>query len=291
MNLLAKLNLILICVFAVALVPAGLISRHLLDSNAQAQVIQNARIMMETAMAMRGYTVNQIKPLLAPMLEETFLPQSVPAYSATEIFNTLREKHPDYTYKEAALNPTNPRNRAVDWETDLVNEFRRDPERKEIVGERATPLGPSLYLSHPIKIANAACLSCHTTPESAPPAMLAVYPSGGGFGWQLNETIGAQIVQVPMSTPVQMANEAFRTLLITLVGVFLFILLALNLLLHLVVIRPVRRLSAMADRVSRGELDVEDVPASGRDEVAVLAGSFNRMRISLVTALRMLEND
>jgi hypothetical protein len=83
MNLLVKLNLILIAVFATALIPAGMISRNLLNDNARSQVIQNARIMMETAMAMRGYTVNQIKPLLAPMLDETFLPQSVPAYSAT----------------------------------------------------------------------------------------------------------------------------------------------------------------------------------------------------------------
>ncbi len=291
MNLLVKLNVILIIVFAVALVPAGLITRDLLDTNAQSQVIQNARIMMETAMAMRGYTVSQVKPLLAPMLDETFLPQSVPAYSATEIFNTLREKHPDYTYKEAALNPTNPRNRAVDWESDLVNEFRRDTDRQEIVGQRDTPLGRALYLSQPIKISNKACLSCHTTPEMAPPAMLAAYPSGGGFGWEMDEIIGAQIVQVPMSTPIKMANTAFRTLLLKLVGVFVFILVALNVLLHLVVIRPVRRLSAMADRVSRGDMDVADVPVKGGDEVAILTGSFNRMRISLVTALKMLEQD
>ncbi len=87
-NLLAKLNLILVLVFAAALVPAALISRGLLDRNAESQVIQNARIMMETAMAMRSYTVDQVKPLLEPMLEDTFLPQTVPAFSATEIFNS-----------------------------------------------------------------------------------------------------------------------------------------------------------------------------------------------------------
>jgi len=161
-----------------------MISRNLLDTNAQAQVIQNARIMMETAMAMRGYTVGQLKPLLAPLMEAEFLPQSVPAYSATEIFNALRENHPEYTYKEATLNPTNPRNRAVDWETDLVNEFRRDASRSEIVGERDTPLGPALYLSKPIRVGDEACLSCHTTPELAPQTMLAVYGREGGYGWQ-----------------------------------------------------------------------------------------------------------
>ena len=143
MKLLAKLNLIVVLVFAVAMVPAALISRGLLEHNAQAQVIQNARIMMETALAMRGYTVSQVKPLLAPAMRDTFLSQSVPAFAATEIFNTLRKDHPEYTYKEATLNPTNPRNRAVDWEADLVGEFRRDPAREEIVGHRDTPLGPA----------------------------------------------------------------------------------------------------------------------------------------------------
>jgi len=291
LKLLAKLNLILVLTFALGLVPAAIILRDLLKDNAQAQVIQNARIMMETAMAMRGYTVGQVKPLLAPLMEDEFLPQSVPAYSATEIFNTLRENHPEYTYKEATLNPTNPRNRAVDWETDLVNEFRRDPARAEIFGERETPLGRSLYLSKPITVKNPDCLSCHTTPESAPQTMLAVYGREGGYGWKLGETIGAQIVQVPMSEPGRLAEQAFRRLLFVLLGLFVFILLVMNGLLHFVVVRPIRRLSDTADRVSRGDPDVPDVQTRGRDEVAVLAGSFNRMRISLAKAMSMLEGE
>jgi len=289
-KLLAKLNLIVVLVFAVALVPAALVSRDLLEHNAQAQVIQNARIMMETALAMRGYTVSQVKPLLAPAMRDTFLSQSVPAYAATEIFDTLRKDHPEYTYKEATLNPTNPRNRAVDWEADLVGEFRRDPDRQEIVGRRDTPLGPSLYLSKPIRIGNAACLSCHTTPDEAPATMLAVYGRDGGFGWKLGETIGAQIVQVPMSEPARLADVAFRRLLLVFSGLFAFTLLALNLLLSFVVVRPIRRLSDMADRVSRGEAGVPEVKVGGGDEVSVLAGSFGRMRISLAKAMAMLED-
>ena len=124
MSLFVKFNLILILVFAVALVPAGYISNGLLQKNARTQIVQNARIMMQTALATRGYTIKQIKPLLAPRLADEFLPQTVPAYSATEIFNYLRESNPEYTYKEATLNPTNPRDRTVDWEADIVNAFR-----------------------------------------------------------------------------------------------------------------------------------------------------------------------
>ena len=289
MSLLVKFNLILILCFGIALVPAHLITQDLLQKNARAQVVEQARLMMQTALATRGYTNKQIKPLLAARLAEEFLPQTVPAYSATEIFNTLRETHPEYNYKEATLNPTNPRDRTVDWEADVVNAFRADVKLKEIVGERAASLGPALYLAHPITITDPGCLSCHTTPEESPASLVKRYGNSGGYGWKLNEVIGAQIVSVPMAVPLNLAAQAHRVMLLSLVGVFAFILLLLNVLLWFTIIRPIRQLSKMADEVSTGNLDVQEVKLKSRDEVGALAGSFNRMRISLVKALTMLE--
>jgi protein-histidine pros-kinase len=291
MSLLTKFNLALTAVFALALVPAGWISHALLQESARTQVIENARIMMETALAVRTYTIQQIQPLLAPHLAETFLPQSVPAYSATEIFNALRKSNPEYTYKEATLNPTNPRNRTVDWEADLVQAFRNDEAKKEIIGERETPQGRALFLSHPIRVKEEKCLACHTSAEKAPASQVKAYGPNNGFGWKLNEIIGAQIVSVPTSLPVKMANQAFRTLLLTLAGVFALTLLILNLLLRFVVIRPLRELSRMADQVSLGNMDVAEVKVSGSDEVAQLASSFGRMKISLRKALALLEQE
>jgi len=289
MSLLTKFNLALIVVFSLAMVPVGWVSNALLQRSARAQVIQNARIMMETAMAVRGYTIKQIKPLLDARLAQQFLPQTVPAYSATEIFNNMRQSHPEYEYKEATLNPSNPRDRTVDWEADVVNQFRREPKRAEIIGERDTPEGRSLFLSHPIQIKDPKCLACHLTPEEAPASQVRQYGPSNGFGWKLDEIVGAQIVSVPMSIPVGMADSAFRTLLFALAGVFGFTLVVLNLLLRFAVIAPLTQLAEMADQVSRGNMDVPDVTVEGKDEVATLAGSFNRMRISLQKALAMLD--
>ncbi len=289
MNLRIKLNLILVGVFAAVLTPTAFVTRGLLRRGAEEQVIDNAKIMMETATAARGYTVNEIKPLLKPMLDAKFLPQSVPAYAATQIFGELQKKHSEYVYREATLNPTNPSNRATEWEADVVQEFRRKPDLEEWRSERDTPMGPVLYLAHPIRVKDPACLACHTTPEQAPPSMVRLYGSSGGYNWKLNECVGAQIVQVPMSTPMQLADEAFRDVLLTLGGVFVVTIVALNLMMEIVVIRPVKRLSEMAERVSRGDLAVEPPTTSSNDEVSVLAGSFDRMRISLVKALGMLE--
>lgn len=289
MRLLVKLNLILLVVFALAFLPTAWMARELLRSNAREQVLENARLMMETAMAVRGYTIKQVKPLLADRLAEQFLPQSVPAYSATEVFTAMRAKNPDYSYKEATLNPTNPRNRTVEWEADVVEEFRKDEKRGEIVGERDTPQGRSLFLSHPIRIKDAQCLACHDTAATAPASVVRMYGPSNGFGWKLNEVIGAQVVSVPMSLPLRRADAAFRTLAIWLVGVFAVTLAVTNVLLKLTVLRPLENLSAMADQVSLGNFDVPEVVLSGGDEVARLASSFGRMRISLKKAMALLD--
>lgn len=289
MSLFVKFNLILILVFALALVPVAYISNSLLQKNARTQIVQVARIMMQSALATRGYTNKQIKPLLASRLADEFLPQSVPSYSATEIFNNLRENNPEYTYKEATLNPTNPRDRTADWEADLVHGFRNDPARKETVGERDTPEGRTLFLAHPIVAKDEKCLVCHSTPDVAPASMVKLYGSGNGFGWKLGEIIGAQIVSVPMSLPVRLARQALGALLLSLAGVFVFTLVVLNILLHFAVIQPLRQLTVMADTVSNGDMSVPDLKLPGRDEVARLAASFGRMRISLKKAIDLLE--
>jgi len=288
MRLIVKFNIVFLAIFLVGLAIAAYVSLDLLRQNAREEVLQHARIMMESALATRGYTSKQVRPLLETQMKYQFLPQSVPAFAAQEQFGDLRKKFTDYDYKEATLNPTNPRNRATDWETDVVNQFRQSPDRPEIIGERDTPTGRALYMARPLQIKDAACLYCHSTVDTAPKTMIELYGPANGFGWKLNEVVGAQIVSVPMTLPIKRANDTFKVFMISLTGVFAFIFVALNLMLHAIVIRPVTRLSRIADEVSLGNLDAPEFTSKGKDEIAILAGSFNRMRTSLVQAMKML---
>lgn len=290
MRLLIKFNLLLIFVFAVSVGITAYVAHDFLQRNAQAEVLQQAGLMMAAARGMRSYTSKQVGPLLAAHDSDskTFMPQRVPAYSATEVFNYLRKDYPAYTYKEATLNPTNPRDRAVDWEADVVEDFRNHPGDKEKWGERQTPDGESLWLARPIAAAPE-CLTCHSEPDKAPASMLATYGPDNGFGWKEGEIVAAQIVSVPTAVPVGMADRAFKTLLVSLTGVFLFTLVLLDLGLIFIVVHPVDRLSRMADEISKGNLNVPELPVKGTDEISQLARSFNRMYLSLVKALRMIE--
>jgi HAMP domain-containing protein len=289
MKLLVKINLGLVAVFSIGFVATGFFTRAVLEQNAEREVISSARLMMESAAAARGYTTGEIKPLLAPQLAKTFLPQSVPSYAATQSFAALHKSNPDYSYKEATLNPTNPRDRVVDWEADVVQRLRDHAESKEFIGKRNSEAGPSLYLARPIRINDAQCLSCHSTPAAAPASMLALYGSNNGFGWKLGEVVGSQIVSVPLDVALRQADRTVELIMTGFALSFAALLLFVNAVMYWLVLRPMQRMARIADAVSEGRADAPPFPKGGSDELAVLGTAFTRMRRSMDKALALLD--
>ncbi|HVJ54057.1 MAG TPA: DUF3365 domain-containing protein [Aliidongia sp.] len=289
MGLSAKFNLAILVAFIIGFVGTGLFLHSLFVDNAREQVLQNARIMMTAANAIRNYTTHEIDPIIGIESKGKFLAASVPSFAAQTNFHEVQTHFPAFTYKEATLNPTNPVDRSTDWEADFINNFRQHPGQTELIGERDTPTGRSLNLTRPITIEDADCLTCHSTPDKAPAVMTQVYGTANGFGWQLHETVGAQVVSVPMALPLAKAQSLFITFMAILLGVFVAIMIILNVLLRYVIIKPVVKVSAVANEVSLGNLEAEEYERPGKDEIASLSQSFNRMRRSLESAFKLLE--
>jgi HAMP domain-containing protein len=289
MRLRAKFNLVILAAFAVGFLIAAVVLNRVFIESAREQVLQNARIMMTAANAIRAYTADELVPLLPMEHDGKFVAQTVPAYAAQKNFKAVQQNFAGYTYREPALNPTNPIDRAQDWEADIIGLFRNQPSQQELVAERDTPIGPTLNLAHPITIKEDGCLDCHGTPAAAPALLTNTYGTANGFGWKVKEAVGAQIVSVPMAVPLKLAHDAYVTFLIILATIFAIVLLILNLLLHYLVIGPIRRVTTMADAVSLGDESVEIYIKPGKDEVSSLSISFNRMRESLQRAMSMIK--
>jgi len=289
MGLRGKLNLLLAAVALGGAVLFALASTPLLQSVARDEVLQASRIMMESAAGTRQYTSLEVAPLIDNQTGPKFHPQAVSAYAAKKNFAVLHAVFSDYSYREAALNPTNPEDRASDWEADIINDFRAHPTKTETVGLRDTAMGQTLNLARPI-VADPACLTCHSLPANAPRSMIAIYGTQNGFGWQPNEIIGAQIVSVPMAVANSRANQIRGLFLLLYLGVFAVLFLLLNLGLAIVVIRPIDAMAKTAEAVSLGEIDTPEYVREGRDQIAGLSKSFNRMQRSLKEALQMLRN-
>jgi HAMP domain-containing protein len=289
MKLLAKFNLLLIVVFGIGLALIAINARSFLLEDAKTTVIDQAKLMAAGSKATRDYTDEEISPILesTPEHKNDFLPQTIPFYAATVTFNRLRKTFPDYTYKEATLNPTNLTDRATDWEADIINHFRNNPNDQEVIGERDSAIGPTLYLARPIS-AESGCLTCHSSPSIAPKALIKRYGTQNGFGWHLHEIVAAQIITVPMSVPIKLANDGLRNLLITLGTIFFATIALIDIGIYFIVIRPLRKVSQAADRISTGEIDLPPLPVNGKDEIAEVTTSFNRMHTSLKKAMELL---
>jgi len=287
MNLLIRLNMVLVIAFAVVGLIAYEVCASLQQADARREVLATAGLMIDSALASRAYTADEIDPLLVGRMQDSFPPQSIPFYAATQTFASLRKLHPDFTYKEATLNPTNPRDRATDWEADIIDQFRNHPTSQQMQGERTTPMGRSLYLARPIR-ARPECLECHGLATAAPAALIARYGHDNGFGWQANEVIGAQIVSVPFAEAAAGARRLFSGVTAVILAVLVVLLAVINVAVYTIVVRPLREMTRHADEVSLGRTSAVTFASERRDEIAALGAAFERMRKSLDKAMKML---
>jgi HAMP domain-containing protein len=294
LKLATKFNLVLLAIFMGALLVSSFLLSSLLERYTEQAIAEKALLLIETMGAVRDYTSNQINPELASRLEteEQFLPQTVPGYSAREVFEGLRERseYQDFFYKEATLNPTNLRDKADSFEAEIVESFRSDRNLKEKTGFRSLASGNIFYIARPLVVSKESCLRCHSTPSAAPKSQLATYGDRNGFGWQLNEIVGAKIVSVPASR-VAAKSRDLKTFVLGLLAACLLITIALiNLFMRKTVTGPIQKIARTAQQVSTGDMTPE-FPQKSNDEIGILAASLNRLKISLQIAMNMLGDE
>ncbi len=289
MGLRLKFNIILaVCYLlglSLSIYPFYQISRQEAMEQLQSQI----DVLRAQALSVRRYTSEEIQPLLAEHSSIQFLPQTVPSFSAQTVFRNFRAFYPQFFYKEAALNPTNPADLARGWERELIEKLRANPDLAKDISFQTIENRSHYTATYPLVIKDESCLTCHSTPDKAPISMVGLYGNKNGFGWKLNETVGAQIISVPMDIAEGSIWRNLGLFVGTSSVIFLVLLILLNILLNRYVISPVTRMAKTAEAVSMGDASIAEFEYSGSDEIASLSRTFNRMRRSLDSALKMLE--
>ena len=290
----AKLNLILISIMVSAIAVCGVLLSQILERKIEQEVADKAFLIIETMNSVRNYTSSQVKPELAERLvsEEYFIPETVPAYSAREVFEDLRTQpeYENFFYKEATLNPTNLRDKADPFETKITRQFRQDKLLKQKTGFRSDGGNKFYYIARPLEIKKASCLECHDTPEKAPANLVSTYGNEHGFGWKLNEIVASQIVSVPAIKVYQAANQLKLLVLSIVATIFLVAIALINLFLKISIIQPIKKMAVLSNEISTGDLDRE-FSHDSNDEIGIFARSLNRMVQSLKMALEMIEEE
>ncbi len=286
-----KVNIILILVFVSGILISGFALSQVLEQKAKNEISSNARDLMHMVNSIRKYTNTQVEPILEPKFDtkEVFIPQAIPSYSVREVFEIFRsdKKYSNFLYKDATLNPVNLRDKADVFETKIVNNFKNSSNLKSINGFRNIYGENLFYIARPFKIEDESCLRCHSTPEKAPRSQITTYGRKNGFGWKLNEIVATQIIYVPAQEIFNNVGRSFYLVIGVLSSVFAFIAIAMNIFLKKIILRRIKNIAKVAEKVSIGDIEAK-FDKQDKDEIGALAESFNRMRYSLEIAVNML---
>ena len=288
LNLGTKFNALLLFIFLIGSVVSGIALSAAMQNRAEAEVAARAEILTQTMNSVRDYTSNNIEPLLSDRLntETKFIPETVPAYSAREVFENFRQR-PEYRsflYKEATLNPTNPRDRADELETQLVREFRADPNLKEKTGYYDRNGEKLFYIARPLKIDKISCLQCHGRPQDAPQSMINTYGRDGGFGWRLHQIVAAQTIYVPANEVFAKSRQYWWLAIAIFIAIFTAAIYSSDLLLRRAVIKPLKQLTRLTRSLPNKNLANSDTSITRRyDELGQLAKAFQHLNSEVVT--------
>ncbi len=246
----------------------------------EAVTAREGALALEFELAVRDYVSQEIRPEMEKRIgPDEFVPAAMSSsYVARHVFERVHERLPDYVIKFAAERPRNPDNLAGPEELRRLEFFRRHPELTRWSGK--IQLSGKTYLAHVSPMwTNKSCLRCHGRPEDAPAALVAHYGAQAGFGREVGEIAGLDTVAVPLST-VEEAISTETTWHLAMSGVSLVVLFGSILIAFRVLVG--NRLKALTEHFAlaaeRGDAaPISPLPVRGRDEIGMLAASYNTL--------------
>jgi two-component system, sensor histidine kinase len=252
-----------------------------------------AKLALEFDQALRDYVARVIRPELQNRVgPDEFLVESMStSYIARQVFEQVNREFPDYRIKFSSDNPRNPVNRAGPEELRILEYFRQNPDATEWRGRLELDGRDCFAYASPMPIATD-CLQCHGVPEDSPQSLLTRYGSTSGFYRELGDIAGMAVIAIP----VDRVNALLRAETVgnlTTTGIWLVALFgAIWIVFHSVVARRLAAITGHFQAAVNGSADVPvpPVPVKGRDEIAILAGSFNALLARLRESQESLEH-
>jgi len=275
----------------VALVGIGYGAYQFSINNSMKEADTKARIIDAYIKATRQYFNTVQQPLINELVEkDRFYPEIMSGFAITRRTVDLisAEQLKGFMFRQVSVNPHHPPNKADKFEQDLINKFKSNPRKEELVGTTTRSGELYYYTSRPIKMENQECLNCHLVPDKAPKDLVEVYgTSGFDAKYKIGDTFGAYVVYVPLAPAVAAAKEQALILFAAGATMMFLGLLFIYVFLDQRIVKPIMELCSRTEEVSVGRnLDKSLMSGKMKDEVESLARSIDRLRISLVKMLK-----
>jgi protein-histidine pros-kinase len=102
--------------------------------------------------------------------------------------------------------------------------------------------------------------------------------------------IGAKFIVIYKKEFLENVNNDLNHFIIILAVIFILLLIVINVLIQILIIRPIKAIASQANDISRGNKVVDELSVSGKDEISQLSHSFNRIIRSLKAAMKLINN-
>jgi len=249
-------------------------------SNVEDLAKQQLSLALHFDLAIREYVAEKVRPLMFNLIsKEAFIPETMStSFVARNIFEKVRENFPDYIIKFSSGNPRNPANQAGPEELNMIKYFNDNPLDEVWTGEINIGGKPYLAQFSAMRMEKP-CLRCHGDPANAPYELIERYGPDASFYLPLGEVVGLDTIAIPSDKVNQrLWQEKVRN--IGFLGILILLLCASLVFIFKFIITD--RLSIITHHFLHTEKQGDDamigaIEMKGRDEIAILTGSFNKL--------------
>lgn len=249
-------------------------------SNVEDLAKQQLSLALNFDLAIREYVAEKVRPLMFNLIsKEAFIPETMStSFVARNIFEKVRENFPDYIIKFSSGNPRNPANQAGPEELNMIKYFNDNPLDEVWTGEINIGGKPYLAQFSAMRMEKP-CLRCHGDPANAPYELIERYGPDASFYLPLGEVVGLDTIAIPSDKVNQrLWQEKVRN--IGFLGILILLLCASLVFIFKFIITD--RLSIITHHFLHTEKQGDDamigaIEMKGRDEIAILTGSFNKL--------------
>ncbi len=271
-----------------AITAIGFTSYQLSVKNALDEAKVKSKIILNYAMATKKYMKTVQRPLVKELIEsDRFYPELMSGFvTARGTFEIFKKSSPQYTFKQATIDPLNPSNQADAEEIAFIDHFAKNPDKKSSEGIITKNGSDVFYFAKPIKVNSAGCLNCHGDPYDAPKDQVEIYGTESGYNWKLGDTVAAFIVYIPTADAIAAAKNLSYTLMSIGAGGIFLVLLILWFFLERSIVSPIVELAQRTNDFSLGEDLDTPITNKSKNEIGILAHAIERLRISLVKLLK-----
>ncbi len=266
--------------------------------NTISTAVDTSREKIKTAMtftqASRGYVRNTLRPKMYNLLErargclqEDFVLEAMSSsFFTASIFKKVSEDMPNFSLRQVAFNPLNPKDNPDALEAKIIA-FLRSSGQKEYYGI-VNYKDERYFLYASAVIPDASCLTCHGQVQNMPKVIQDLYKPERDLNWEVGKVQGAVMVFVPFESTILKAqlDGTYKG-----VGIFfVFLLLALFVIFSFerLVFNPISKLERKAEEIAKGNVD-EPIEVKSDDEIGRLAEAFERMRVSIKKVMDLLK--